>query len=118
MPRSPNSCRWRGGLPAIFRTSPAWTCRRSRFRPKKHWRQRPAISDLHTSASLYPAISERDILKLPIPNIGGHAAERIISHVRQAHAARQQAQALVEKAKRAVEIAIEEDEAAAREYLA
>jgi len=28
------------------------------------------LMDLHTSASLYPAISERDLLKLPIPKIG------------------------------------------------
>jgi hypothetical protein len=27
------------------------------------------VDDLHTSASLYPAISEKDLLGLPIPNI-------------------------------------------------
>ena len=66
--------------------------------------------DLHTSASLYPAISERDILKLPIPKIPDKAAQQIITRIRQAHAARQQAQALLAQAKRAVEVAIEEGE--------
>lgn len=71
------------------------------------------LMDLHTSASLYPAISERDLLKLPIPRIADKTAQPIITQVRQAHAARQQAQALLAKAKRAVEVAIEEGEKAA-----
>ncbi len=68
------------------------------------------LMDLHTSASLYPAISERDLMKLPIPRIVDKTAQPIITQVRQAHAARQQAQALLAKAKRAVEVAIEEGE--------
>jgi hypothetical protein len=68
------------------------------------------LMDLHTSASLYPTISERDLLKLPIPKIPDNAAAQITAQVRQAHVARQQAQALLAKAKRAVEIAIEEGE--------
>lgn len=68
------------------------------------------LMDLHTSASLYPAISERDLLKLPIPRIAEETAQPIITQVRQAHAARQEAQALLAKAKRAVEVAIEEGE--------
>jgi type I restriction enzyme S subunit len=75
------------------------------------------LMDLHTSASLYPAISERDILKLPIPKIPAATCDSIIAQVRQAHHSRQQAQALLEKAKRAVEIAIEEGETAALELL-
>ena len=76
------------------------------------------LMDLHTSASLYPAISERDLLKLPIPRIADKTAQPIITQVRQAHAARQQAQALLAKAKRAVELAIEEGEKAALIFLA
>jgi restriction endonuclease S subunit len=68
------------------------------------------LMDLHTSASLYPAISERDLLKLPIPKIPEKAAQTIITQIRQAHHSRQEAQALLAKAKRAVEVAIEEGE--------
>jgi hypothetical protein len=69
------------------------------------------LMDLHTSASLYPAISERDLLKLPIPRIPDQTAAQIVSQVRQAHAARHEAQALLAWAKRAVEVAIEGGEA-------
>lgn len=71
------------------------------------------LMDLHTSASLYPAISERDLLKLPIPKIPEKAAAQIVTQVRQAHTARQQAHALLAKAKHAVEVAIEEGDAKA-----
>ncbi len=75
------------------------------------------LMDLHTSASLYPAISERDLLKLPIPRIAEKTAQSIITQVRQAHAARQQAQAQLAKAKRAVEVAIEGGEDNAVKFL-
>lgn len=68
------------------------------------------LMDLHTSASLYPAISERDVLKLPIPKIPEKAAQTIITQIRQAHHSRQEAQSLLAKAKHAVEEAIEEGE--------
>ena len=73
--------------------------------------------DLHTSASLYPAISERDILQIPIPRIANATAESITRSIRAAHAARQEAQSLLERAKRAVETAIEQGEAAGMEFL-
>ena len=75
------------------------------------------LMDLHTSASLYPAISERDLLKLPIPRIAEKAAQPIITQVRQAHAARKEAQALLAKAKLAVEMAIEEGEDKAMNFI-
>jgi hypothetical protein len=75
------------------------------------------LMDLHTSASLYPAISERDILKLPIPKIPENSAREIITQIRQAHQSRQQAQALLAQAKRAVEVAIEEGEEQAFKHL-
>jgi len=39
------------------------------------------LMDLHTSASLYPTISERDILKLPIPKIPEKASRDIITQI-------------------------------------
>jgi Fe-S cluster biosynthesis and repair protein YggX len=57
-----------------------------------------------------PVLSERDILKLPIPKVPGKAAKEIITQSRQAHQSRQEAQTLLVNVKRAVEIAIEEGE--------
>ncbi len=76
------------------------------------------LMDLHTSASLYPAISDTDLLTLPFPEIDEPACVRIVDAVRSAHAARRCAHALLERAKRAVEIAIEESEAVALRFLA
>jgi hypothetical protein len=76
------------------------------------------LMDLHTSASLYPAISERDILKLPIPKIPEQAAKEIITQIRQAHHARYEAQILLAQAKYAVEVAIEVGEEKAMRVLA
>lgn len=73
--------------------------------------------DLHTSASLYPAISERDLLNLPFPKLPAKACDAIGQAVRSAHAARREAQALLAKAERAVELAIEQDETAAQACL-
>ncbi len=75
------------------------------------------LMDLHTSASLYPAISERDLLALPFPKIGKPACDKIVSAVRSAHTARARARELLDRAKRAVEIAIEQGKKAALEYL-
>ena len=75
------------------------------------------LMDLHTSASLYPAISERDLLSLPIPDIRQEVQQAVDQEVRAAHAAKQRAAQLLDAAKRAVEIAIEDSEAAALDYL-
>ncbi len=75
------------------------------------------LMDLHTSASLYPAISDADLLALPFPVIPQAASNEIVSAVRTAHAAREQAHSLLTQAKRAVEIAIEDSEAAALRFL-
>ncbi len=71
------------------------------------------LMDLHSSASLYPAISERDLLKLPFPKLAAKTCDAIVQSVRTAHAARREAQALLARAQRAVEIAIEDSEPAA-----
>jgi len=75
------------------------------------------LMDLHTSASLYPAISERDLLKLPFPKIPSKTCEAIVRAVRAAHTARCEAQELLARAQRAVEIAIEDSEKAAFAFL-
>lgn len=75
------------------------------------------LMDLHTSATMYPAISEADLLSLPIPAIDAKTQLTIQQSVQEAAARRQRASSLLEAAKRAVEIAIEDSEAAALAYL-
>ncbi|KVW97081.1 hypothetical protein [Thiobacillus denitrificans] len=75
------------------------------------------LLDLHTSASLYPAISELDLLAMPMPRIDAATQTKVVANVRAAQASRRRAAELLEAAKRAVEIAIESDEASALEFL-
>ena len=75
------------------------------------------LMDLCTSASLYPAISEQDLLNLPVPRIEQDIQQAIVSAVQSAQASRRRATELLDAAKRAVEIAIESSEAAALEFL-
>jgi restriction endonuclease S subunit len=58
----------------------------------------------------YPTIDDIDVLRLPIPKISTETKEKTFRLVLQSHAARREAKSLLEKAKRAVEIAIEENE--------
>ena len=76
------------------------------------------LMDLHTSATMYPAISESDLLALPIPAISPSVQFQIQNAVRRSAHARQHAARLLDAAKHAVEIAIEDSEAAALAYLA
>jgi hypothetical protein len=76
------------------------------------------LMDLHTSASMYPAISERDLLAIPFRRVPPAIEKQIVIGVRDARAARRKAGVLLEQAKRAVEIAIEDSEAAALRFLA
>ena len=73
--------------------------------------------DLHTSASLYPAISEQDLLALPVPRIDQNTQKTVSAAVQAAQQSRQRATQLLDAAKRAVEIAIEDSEAAGLAYL-
>ncbi len=75
------------------------------------------VMDLHTSASLYPTISETDLLKLPFPKLDAKVCDRVTAAVRAAHTARREAQALLSLAQRAVEMAIEQGEPAAMALL-
>lgn len=76
------------------------------------------LMDLHTSASLYPAISEKDLISLPIPSIMAQVQCDIKTFISAARQAKQRATQLLDAAKRAVEIAIEDSEAAALAYCA
>jgi hypothetical protein len=75
------------------------------------------LMDLHTSASMYPAISEKDLLGLPFAPPGDPAETAICDAVARARDARRHATELLETAKRAVEIAIEQGEQAALRFL-
>lgn len=75
------------------------------------------LMDLHTSASLYPAISEADLQALPIPRIDKKTQLEVSYAVNAAQAARQRAAQLLDAAKRAVEVAIEDSETAALLYI-
>lgn len=75
------------------------------------------LMDLHTSASMYPAISETDLLALPIPKIPLDIQQTIERSAQTARQAKQRATRLLDAAKRAVEIAIEDSETAALAYL-
>ena len=76
------------------------------------------LMDLFASASMYPAISEADILALPVPVISPEIADTVTTAVQSAFAARARSRALLSAAKRGVEIAIEDSEEAALAYLA
>lgn len=75
------------------------------------------LMDLFASASMYPAISEADILALPFPAVDTATEQAVVSAVQEGRAARARARTLLDASKRAVEIAIEESEAAALAYL-
>ena len=75
------------------------------------------LMNLHTSASLYPAISEGDLLGLPIPRIEPHVQDAIVAAVQRAQTSRHRVALLLDAAKRAVEIAVEDSETAAVAWL-
>lgn len=75
------------------------------------------LMDLHTSASLYPAISEKDLLALPIPRITKEIQLVVDKSVNLAHELKMRAEDLRNAAKFAVEIAIEKNEEDATQYL-
>jgi hypothetical protein len=73
--------------------------------------------DLYASASMYPAISETDLLALPFPTVDSATDNAVVLAVKEGRSARHRARALLDAAKRAVEIAVEDSEAAAIAYL-
>jgi type I restriction enzyme M protein len=71
------------------------------------------ILDLHTTASMYPAISTEDLLHIPITLPEKKTRQKIAEKVRESRKAREQSKQLLEIAKTGVERAIETDEATA-----
>lgn len=75
------------------------------------------LMDLHTTATMYPAIAVADLLALPFAPPSAAASSLVVERVQSAKRARDQAGQLLDRAKHAVEIAIENGQAAALRYL-
>jgi hypothetical protein len=75
------------------------------------------LLDLYASASMYPAITDPDIFNLPLPHIPDDVANQVTQNVIAAREARGHASVMLQAAKRAVDIAIEDGEAAAMSWL-
>ena len=69
------------------------------------------------SGTILTAISKTEFSSLPLPNIDRKAQQKIADFVQQSFKLKAQSDRLLEAAKRAVEIAIEQDEAAGKAYL-
>ncbi len=75
------------------------------------------LMDLHTTASMYPAISTTDLMRLPFLLPAESTIRKVKQQITAARAARRDAHRLLEKAKQAVEVAIEKNESAGMEVL-
>ena len=75
------------------------------------------LLDLYASASMYPAITDAHIFSLPFPQIDVAMEAQVVANIRDARQAKAKAAQLLEAAKRAVEIAIEDGETAALAFL-
>lgn len=64
------------------------------------------LLDLHTTASMYPAISTADLLRIPFRLPDAQARAKIVAKVRESFAARAESLRLLDEAKRTVEAAI------------
>jgi len=64
------------------------------------------LLDLHTTASMYPAISTTDLMRIPISLPDAATRKRIVAAVRESFAARREARRLLDEAKALVEKAI------------
>jgi len=75
------------------------------------------ILEYSQDGSHHPRFSEEDLLAIPTPDALVTVADELTAAVRAAHAARREAQALLARAQRAVEVAIEQGEPAAMKLL-
>jgi len=75
------------------------------------------LLDLYASASMYPAITEENVFGLPLPSLEDAASLKIVKDMKRARDQRSRAITLLNAAKRAVEIAIEDSERAALRFL-
>jgi len=64
------------------------------------------LLDLHTTASMYPAISTADLLRIPFRQPDAQASAQIVAKVRESFAARSESLRLLDQAKAMVEDAI------------
>lgn len=76
------------------------------------------LMHLFATASMYPALSEADLLALPMPHVKEEVDSKVQQLVRESARQLEHSERLLEAAKRAVEIAIEQDEAAALRFVA
>ena len=67
--------------------------------------------------SSYPVVKDEDILNLPIPNLNKQIQEKIKLKIEESYTLKNQSEHLLEVAKTAVEIAIEENEETALKYI-
>lgn len=70
-----------------------------------------------SSGTILAAVPAKSLRNIVVPNIPPDKQDKIAELVQQSHAARREAKAILEKAKRAVEIAIEENDDKAMELL-
>jgi hypothetical protein len=77
----------------------------------------PPVQTRCQDGSQHPRFSERDLLAIPVPDAVVQASPKITGIVLRGFAARHRAAELLETAKRAVEIAVEQDEATALRFL-
>ncbi len=75
------------------------------------------LMGLHTSASLYPAILEHALLAFPMLNPDAKTCDAICAAVRTSQVCTRQANTLLDAAKHALGIAIENSETAALNYM-
>jgi len=67
------------------------------------------LLDLHTTASMYPAISTADLLRIPFRMPDAHACAKIVAKVRESFAARAESLRVLDEAKHTLEAAIAEE---------
>ncbi|MEW6212507.1 MAG: hypothetical protein AB1631_29545 [Acidobacteriota bacterium] len=75
------------------------------------------ILDLHTTASMYPAISTEDLLQIPITSPSETISNQIVQRVRKSRSVKRESKRLLNIARRGVEIAIEKDEQTALKWI-
>jgi type I restriction enzyme M protein len=64
------------------------------------------LLDLHTTASMYPAISTTSLMKIPIALPDGALRQRIVAKVQESFQTRREAYRLMEEAKNMIDKAI------------
>lgn len=82
-----------------------------RSAPLLHWSLKP------NTGTSYPVIHDADILNLPVPLFDKQTQSKICQMIQESRKQKTESKRLLDVAKRAVEIAIEQDEAAAFQFI-